>query len=785
MIKTLNQATKMDRENFKVPKSVQQAIPIRKIWPDGIFQVDSKFSKTFRFSDINYSIASKSDKTEMFLDYSELLNALDSGISAKITINNRRINKEEFEQSLLLPMKQDGLDEYRKEYNDMLLSKVSGTNNSIFQERYLTVSVHKKNIDEARTYFARVGTDIITHLAKLSSVGEELDAGERLQIFRDFFKAGEPASVPFDLKESARKGHNFKDWISPACMEFSKDCFQIDGRYGRVLYMQDYANYVKDDMVSELCDLSRDLMLSIDILPVPTDEAVREIQNRLLGVETNVTNWQRRQNANNNFSAVVPYDMELQRKETKEMLDDLTTRDQRMMFGLLTLVHMADTKEQLDSDTDTLLSTARKHLCQLSTLKWQQADGLNTVLPYGLRKINALRTLTTESTAVLIPFHTQEIMQPGGIYYGQNAVSKNMLVADRRKLLNGNSFRLGVSGSGKSFSAKEEIVDLALSTEDDILILDPESEFVSLVEALNGEVIRISATSDTHLNALDMDAAYGDEKNPLIEKSEFVLSLFEQLVGAGNLSAKEKSILDRCTADVYREYIRNGYQGEMPTLKDLYRQLMLQPEEEARGLALSSELFINGSLNTFAQKTNVDTKSRIIDYDIRQLGKQLMPLGMLVTLDSILNRVIQNWREGRTTWIFADEFYLLFRYPYSADFFYRLYKRIRKYFGFVTGLTQNVEELLKSDTARLMLANSEFLILLNQSSTDREELAKLLNISDNQLSYITNVSAGHGLIRCSGNIVPFENSFPRSTKLYRLMSTSGDGDANEKGARGM
>ena len=540
---------------------------------------------------------------------------------------------------------------------------------------------------------------------------------------------------------------------------------------GNMDSMEDYASYVKDEMISELCSLGRNLMLSIDIIPVPTDEAVREIQNRLLGVETNVTNWQRRQNANNNFSAVVPYDMELQRKETKEMLDDLTTRDQRMMFGILTMVHMADSKKQLDSDTETLYSIARKHLCQMATLKWQQVDGLNTVLPYGLRKIDAVRTLTTESTAVLIPFHTQEIMQPGGIYYGQNAVSKNMLVADRRKLLNGNSFRLGVSGSGKSFSAKEEIVDLALSTEDDILILDPESEFASLVEALNGEVIRISATSDTHLNALDMDSAYGNDRNPLIEKSEFILSLFEQLVGAGNLSAKEKSILDRCTADVYRDYMRGGYKGQVPTLKDLYRQLMLQPEEEARGLALSSELFINGSLNTFAQETNVNTKSRIIDYDIRELGEQLMPLGMLVTLDSIFNRVIQNWKKGKTTWIFADEFYLLFRYEYSADFFYRLYKRIRKYSGFVTGLTQNVEELLKSDTARLMLANSEFLILLNQATTDRDELAALLNISDNQLSYITNVGAGHGLIRCSGNLVPFENSFPRNTKLYRLMTT--------------
>ena len=771
LIKTLTQALKMDKEKFTVPKSVQQALPIKRIWPDGIFQVGNKYSKSFRFSDINYAIASKEDKTEMFLDYSDLLNALDSGATAKITLNNRRINKDEFGRSLLLPMKEDGLDQYRKEYNDMLLSKVSGTSNSIYQERYLTISVHKKNIDEARTYFARVGTDITTHLAKLSSVSEELDAGERLQVFRDFFRAEEPSAFPFDLKAFAKKGHSFKDWICPESMEFKKDYFKINERYDRVLYMQDYASYVKDDMISELCDLSQNLMLSIDILPVPTDEAVREIQNKLLGVETNVTNWQRRQNANNNFSAVVPYDMELQRKETKEMLDDLTTRDQRMMFGLLTMVHMADSKKQLDSDTETLLSVARKHLCQLSILKWQQVDGLNTVLPYGIRKINALRTLTTESTAVLIPFHTQEIMQPGGIYYGQNAVSKNMLVADRRKLLNGNSFRLGVSGSGKSFSAKEEIVALALATEDDILILDPESEFGSLVEALNGEVIRISATSDTHLNAMDMDSAYGNEKNPLIEKSEFILSLFEQLVGAGNLSAKEKSILDRCTADVYRDYMRGGYQGEIPTLKDLYRQLMLQPEDEARGLALSSELFINGSLNTFAQPTNVNTKSRIIAYDIRELGEQLMPLGMLVTLDSIFNRVIQNWKKGKTTWIFADEFYLLFRYQYSADFFYRLYKRIRKYSGFVTGLTQNVEELLKSDTARLMLANSEFLILLNQATTDREELASLLNISDNQLSYITNVGAGHGLIRCSGNIVPFENSFPKNTKLYRLMTT--------------
>lgn len=657
MIKTLSKARKQERVKFLIPRSVQDCIPIRRIWADGIFQVGHQFSKTWSFTDINYSIAGKDDKTAMFLDYCDLLNALASGASAKITLYNRRINKEEFERSVLLPLKEDGLDNYREEFNEMLRAQVTESNNSIVRERYLTISVVKRNIEEARTYFARVGTDLTTKLAALSSVAQELSLNERLRIFRDFFRPADPPAAEFDIHQKARRGQHFKDWLCPSSMEFTADHFKIDDRVGRVLYLQDFASYLKDSFVSELCDLDRELMLSIDILPIPTDEAARQLQNTLLGVETNVTNWQRKQNANNNWSAIVPYDMELQRKETKEMLDDLTTRDQRMMFGLVTLVHMAGTKEQLDDDTESLLSVARKHLCQLSTLHWQQRDGLDTVLPYGLRRIEALRTLTTESTAVLIPFHAQEIMQHKGMYYGQNAVSKNRIVVDRRQLLNGNSFRLGVSGSGKSMSAKEEIAQIALSTEDDILILDVESEFGHLVEAFGGEVIRISATSDTHINALDMDRAYGDERNPIVSKSEFVLSLFEQLIGSGLVTAKEKSILGRCTEQVYMPYVRNGYKGAVPTLKDFYRLLKMQPEPEAQGLALSSELFITGTLGTFAQPTNVDTKARIIAYDIRELGEQLMPIGMLVTLDAIYNRVIQNWKRGHRTWIFCDEFY--------------------------------------------------------------------------------------------------------------------------------
>ena len=498
-----------------------------------------------------------------------------------------------------------------------------------------------------------------TYKVELNSPKLEYGEMEKLQeVVRSLRRAGgivnDSCGMHVHVDASKHTPQSLKNVLS---IMYSKEDILFAALKVNPARIDSYASYIKDSFVSELCDLDRDLMLSIDILPVPTDEAARQLQSTLLGVETNVANWQRRQNANNNFTATIPYDMELQRKETKEMLDDLTTRDQRMMFGLVTLVHLADSKEQLDSDTETLYSTARKHLCQLSTLRWQQKDGLDTVLPYGLRKIQALRTLTTESTAVLIPFRAQEIMQPNGLYYGQNAVSKNMIVADRRLLLNGNSFRLGVSGSGKSMSAKEEIVQIALSTEDDILILDPESEFGYLTEALGGEVIRISATSDTHINALDMDRAYGDERNPIVSKSEFVLSLFEQLIGDGMVTAKEKSILGRCTEQVYLPYIRNGYKGTPPTLQDFYRLLQMQPEPEAQGLALSSELFITGTLNTFARHTNVDTQARIIAYDIRELGEQLMPLGMLVTLDAIYNRVIQNWKKGRRTWIFCDEFY--------------------------------------------------------------------------------------------------------------------------------
>ena len=766
-MKTLKRILKQDKERFNVPKGIQHTIPVRRIWSDGIFLSEkNKYSKCYKFTDINYAVASKEDKELMFLNYSELLNSFDTNATTKITVLNRKLNKLDFENNILLKYKEDGLDIYRKEYNDMLLEK-SVNSNGIIQEKFITVSINKKNIEEAKNYFSRMTTDLTSHFQQLGAKCVELNATERLRLIHDFYRKGEEEDFYFDILDNLKKGHSFKDYVCPDSIQFYDDYIKVGDRYARVLYLKEYANYIRDDIVMELTDINRNMMLSIDVIPIPMDEAIKEVENRRLGVETNITNWQRRQNNNNNFSAVIPYDLELQRKESKEFLEDLTTRDQRMFVCVLTLVHTADTKEQLDSDTESLRTVARKKLCQLSTLKYQQLDGLNTVFPYGVRKINSLRTLTTESLATFIPFKVQEIQDRGGIYYGLNAISRNLIMINKSNLLNQSSFLLGVPGSGKSFSAKELIVFLTLSTEDDILICDPENEYSALVDALGGEVIHISSSSKDHINAMDMTEGYGEGLNPIADKSEFILSLFEQLDKKG-LGAKQKSIIDRCTSLVYSECEKNN---EIPTLIKLREKLLEQPEKEAGELALSLELFTNGSLNIFAHKTNVDTNNRIISYDIYNLGKQLKAMGLLVITDALINRVSDNYKKGKRTHIFIDEIHVLFENEYSATFFNSAWRQFRKRNAYPTAITQNVESLLASVESRTMLSNSEFIVMLNQATSDRDKLADLLNISDEQLSYITNSEAGCGLIRYGSLLVPFINEFPKDTKLYKLMTT--------------
>ena len=771
MIKTLKTMSKQDKERYTVPRKVQDVIPVRRIWQDGIFLTGNKFSKTYQFSDINYLVASREDKESMFLIYSELLNSLDSGAVTKITINNRRTNKANFENSILMPMQEDFRDEYRREYNQMLLDKATGAN-GITQEKYITISVVKKDIEEARAYFSRVGADLVSHFAALGSKCVELDASERLRILHDFYRQGEEAEFQFNAREMAKRGHDFKDYICPNSMEKNSDYVKLGDKFCRVLFLKDYASYIKDNMVTELTDFNRNLMFSIDVVPVPTDEAVREVENRLLGVETNITNWQRRQNANNNFAAVVPYDMELQRKESKEFLDDLTTRDQRMMFAVITLAITADTKEQLDSDTEAVLSVARKHMCQLAVLKFQQLDGLNTALPIGVRKINAFRTLTTESLAVFIPFKVQEIQDKGGIYFGENAISHNLIMCNKANLLNQSAFYLGVPGAGKSFAVKELIAFLMLHpnyANDEILICDPEGEFGALVKALGREkatVAHLVAGGKDKLNSMYMVEGYG-EQNPIVEKSQFVMSLIEQIDKRG-VGPQHKSIIDRCTALVYPEAEK---EGRAATLCDLRNKLLEQPEEKAKEIALSLELYTTGSLDIFGRDSTVDLSKPYVVFDIHGLGEQLKPAGSLVITDTILNRVTLNWKRGKRTHVFIDEFHVMFENEQSGIFFNSAWRQFRKRGAYPTAITQNVEYLLDSVQASTMLSKSEFIVMLNQAASDREKLSKLLNISKEQMSYVTNADAGCGLIRYGSALVPFVNRFPRNTKLYALMTT--------------
>ena len=771
LIKSLTAANKSERDKFKIPRSVQQSIPIKCIYDDGTWQVGRKHSRTWRVTDVNYAAASEDDQRGIFLSYGGVLNSLPTDAAAKITIINRRLNPVAFERTMLMKERGDGLDKYRREANGILTQRAAESNNLV-QEKYITLSIPQRKIEESRAYFRRVDANLSKSFGRLESGARAVSNHDRLRILHDFFRPGEEQYFTFEQTAAIRRGLDFKDLICPDGMRFRAGYFEMGDKVGRVLFLKDYASYIKDSMISALSDFPRNLMLSIDILPIPTDEAVKEIQSRIMGIETDITRWQQRQNDKNNFTATVPYDLEQLRGEAKEFLSDLTERDQRMMFAVVTLVHIADSLEQLDADTDALMSIGREHLCQFSVLRYQQEDGLNTVLPYGLRRVKALRTLTTESTAVLMPFRVQEIQDAGGLSYGVNAISKNLLICDRKRLISPHAFYLGVSGSGKSMAMKSTIQNVALATGDDIIIIDAEREYGPLARALGGEVIEISPNSRHHINPLEVTEGYGDGENPIAMKSEIITSILEQQMGVGRLSGSHKSIIDRCTANVYQDYFNNRGRAPMPLLTDWRNEVMRQADPEAREIALAAELITEGSLNVFAHPGNVNMDSRIVVLDLYEMGEQLRPTALVVTLEAIQNRVMENRKRGKYTWVFLDEVYLYFKYHYSGEFLYRAWKRFRKYAGIMTAATQNVEECLKSETARLMLANSEFLLLFNQAATDRAELAKLLHISDTQMGYITNAEAGHGLLRIGGSLVPFSNTIPKDTELYRLMSTT-------------
>ncbi|MGM9627498.1 MAG: VirB4-like conjugal transfer ATPase, CD1110 family, partial [Faecousia sp.] len=608
--------------------------------------------------------------------------------------------------------------------------------------------------------------ELTARFAALGAKVTEMDATEKLRVLHDFYRSGEEVYFRFDAQDMMRKGHDFRDYICPDSIEKHSDYLMLGDKYARVIYLKDYASFISDQLVTKLTDQSRSMMLSIDIIPVATDEAVREVERKMLGVETNITNWQRRQNANNNFSAIVPYDMEQQRRETKEYMADLTSRDQRMLLSVLTIVHFADSKAELDADTDALLKVAADHMCQMAVLRYQQLDGLNTALPIGTRKIDTFRTLTTESLAVFMPFKVQEIQEPGGIYFGENAISHNLILCNMNNLLNQSMMLLGIPGSGKSFFAKLLIIAIALSTDDDIIILDPEGEYTPLVKALGGAVMCFAVGGSDWLNAMAMEEGYG-EGSPVAFKSQFIMSLLKQIDPDG-IRAHHKSIIDRCVALVLQDQKKTG---KVPTLCTLREKLLEQPEQEARDLALTMELYTSGSLNIFAHETNVDTKNRIQSYDIHDLGEELKQPGFVTITDAMINRVNYNWAHGKKTHIFVDEFHIAYENEYSGNFFTSAWRQFRKRNAAPCAITQNVEYMLDSVQASTMVSNSEFVVMLNQAESDQERLSRLLNISPEQMSYVNGAEAGCGLMRYGNALVPFVNRFPADTELYKLITT--------------
>ena len=764
-MKAIKQVLRQDKEPYRIPKRVQDVIPIKRIWSDGIFLAGTRYCKSFKFTDINYMVASEAEQKKMFLSYAALVNSLDCGATTKITINNRHLNRKNFEDAVLMKMAHDGLDYFRDEYNTVIMDKATA-GNGIIQEKYVTVSVCKKNIAEARAYFTRVGAELSAKFAALGAKSTELDATERLRILHDFYRSGEEVYFRFDMRDMMQKGHDFRDYICPDSLEKHSDYLMLGGKYARVIYLKDYAAFISDQFVNKLTDQSRSMMLSIDIVPVATDEAVREVERKMLGVETNITNWQRRQNANNNFSATVPYDMEVQRKETKEYMYDLTGRDQRMVLAVLTMIHLADTKEQLDADTEALLKVGADHVCQMAIMRYQQLDGMNTALPIGTRKIDTFRTMTTESLAAFMPFKVQEIQEPGGIYIGENAVSHNLILCNMDNLMNQSMMLLGIPGSGKSFFAKLLIIAIALSTKDDIVILDPEGEYSPLVKALGGSVIRFAVGGTDWLNAMDMENGYG-EGSPVAFKSQFIMSLLKQVDPEG-IGPHQKSIIDRCVAQVCKEKKQSNIIATLCTVRE---KLLEQPEPEAQDIALTMELYTSGSLDIFAHETNVDTKNRIISYDIHDLSEDLKQPGFVTITDAMLNRVNFNWAQGKKTHVIVDEFHIAYENEYSGNFFTSAWRQFRKRNASPVAITQNVDYLLDAPQARSMLSNSEFIVMLNQAEKDQERLSQLLNISPEQMRYVNGSEAGSGLLRYGNALVPFINKFPMDTELYRLITT--------------
>ena len=766
--------------------SVQDSIAYKEMGKDGICRVaDHVYSKTIRFYDINYQLAQNDDKSAIFENWCDFLNYFDSSIHFQLSFINQKSSMREYEKVIQIEPQNDAFDDVRMEYAQMLHNQLAKGNNGLLKSKYITFAIEADNLAMARPKLERIETDILNNFKVLGVTAYPLNGVERLKVLYETLNPETETPFTFTYDQVLKTGLGTKDYIAPTSFMFKsgKD-FMMGDTYGAVSYLQILAPELTDKMLAEFLDVDKNLIVTMHVQSLDQLKAIKLIKSKVTDINRMKIEEQKKAVRSGYDMEIIPSDLATYGGDAKKLLDDLQSRNERMFLVTVLFLNTAKTRQELDNAVFQVASIAQKYNCALRRLDYMQEDGLMSSLPLGFNHIPIRRALTTTAAAIFVPFTTQELFMGGeSLYYGLNALSNNIIMVDRKKLKNPNGLILGTPGSGKSFAAKREITNAFFVTKDDIIIGDPEGEYFPLVHALGGQVIHISATSHDYINPMDINMDYSDDDNPLGVKSDFILSLCELIMGSRNgIEAEEKSVIDRCLPLVYQKYFENPVPENMPVLGDLYACLRSQKEPQAQRIATALEIYVNGSLKVFNHQTNVKLDNRIVCYDIKELGKQLKKLGMLIIQDQVWNRVTINRSEHRATRYYIDEFHLLLKEEQTAAYSVEIWKRFRKWGGIPTGITQNIKDLLASREIENIMENSDFILMLNQAAGDRQILAKQLNISPYQLSYVTNSGAGEGLLFYGNTIIPFKDHFDKSLKLYAIMSTRPEDVAARQGA---
>ena len=755
--------------------SAQKSIPYREMGRDGICRVQDKlYSKTIRFYDINYQLAQNEDKSAIFENWCDFLNYFDSTIYFQLSFINHKTNLTEFEKVIRIEPQDDDFDDVRMEYAQMLKDQLSKGNNGLMRTKYITFAIEADNILEARPKLERIEADILNNFKVLGVRAYPLNGVERLQILYETFNPEQAVPFSFSYDQLLKTGLTTKDFIAPTSFEFKQGrYFRMGETLGAVSYLQILAPELTDKMLAEFLDMDKNLVVNLHVQSIDQMKAIKLVKSKVTDINRMKIEEQKKAVRSGYDMDIIPSDLMTYGNEAKRLLEDLQSRNERMFLVTVLFLNTAKSRQGLDNVIFQTSGIAQKYNCVLRRLDYQQEPGLMSSVPLGLNQVPIKRALTTTSTAIFVPFTTQELFMEGeSLYYGLNALSNNMIMVDRKKLKNPNGLILGTPGSGKSFSAKREICNVFFVTKDDVIICDPEGEYYPLVHALGGQVIHIAPTSHDYINPMDINLDYSDDDNPLGFKSDFILSLCELIMGSRNgIEAEEKSVIDRCLPIVYQKYFENPIPENMPVLGDLYATLRAQTEVQAQRIATALEIYVNGSLKVFNHRTNVELDNRIVCFDIKDLGKQLKKLGMLIVQDQVWNRVTLNRFAHKSTRYYVDEFHLLLKEEQTAAYSVEIWKRFRKWGGIPTGITQNIKDLLASREIENIFENSDFIYMLNQASGDRQILAKQLNISPYQLSYVTNSGEGEGLLFYGNIIIPFKDRFDKNLKLYAYMTT--------------